>query len=135
MTEGRKRNQHEFKLACKVADYLRSMALPGVFWSHWPNGEDRPVSAGARLQRMGTVPGVADYILVRERVPYALELKLASDPIYGTRKTYQSPEQKVFQADWEAAGGVYACVHGYDEAIAFLAEHELVRPDRNRAAA
>ena len=65
---------YEFAVHCMVADVLRLNIQPGWIWFHPPNGGERSsftnkqgkrVSPeGGRLQRMGAMPGVSDFILV-----------------------------------------------------------------------
>ena len=125
-------NQHEFRLQCAVADYLRRMALPGVYWTALPFGEKRSKATAGRLKRAGVRAGAADFFLLFHGFPVMLELKLATDATLGTKKTYQNADQKATQADFEAAGGRYFLAHGYDEAIAILHRINYVREDRNR---
>ena len=53
----------EFATCCALADTLRIGASPDWFWCHYPAGEARTAITGARLKRMGTKAGVADYLL------------------------------------------------------------------------
>jgi hypothetical protein len=126
----KKRNHHERRLTILIADYLRAMAKPGVWWSHWPAGERRGPKTAGLLKRMGVNPGASDFIVV---VPggyfLAVEVKI--------KGTYQSPEQKAFQRAWEAASdggsvaGLYEVVRSLDEAVAFLSHWGATRPDRS----
>lgn len=70
----------EFKTQCALADTLRRWATPTWLWTHIPLGEERPDAAGARLKRMGTMPGWPDFILLPPKEspivrPHFLELK------------------------------------------------------------
>ena len=93
------RSQEEFRLSCKVADYL-ALALPShVLWSHLPFGENRSAITGARLKRMGTKRGWPDYLVLHDRGTIALELK--------AEKGKRSPEQVTFGDAFTALGGDY----------------------------
>ena len=111
----------EFRTHCAIADTLRVGVAPGWLWFHCPNGELRPDGAGARLKRMGTRPGVSDFLLVAPpngRL-HALELKrLGEKP---------TNAQAAFLADLSAAGGVAAWVDGYNSAIEQLKRWGAVR--------
>jgi hypothetical protein len=101
----------EFATHCAIADTIRVNLAPGWLWFHCPNGELRPDGAGARLKRMGTRPGVSDFLLVappRGRL-HALELKRR-----GERPTNA---QHAFLADLADAGGLSAWVDSYGDAI------------------
>ncbi len=54
--------------------------------------------------------GVADIIVVHVGRPYFLEVK--------RQGTYQSPDQKTFQATAEKAGARYAVVRSIDDVMA-----------------
>lgn len=101
----------EFAVHCAIADTIRINIVRGWIWFHCPNGELRPDGAGARLKRMGTRPGVSDFLLVGP--PYgrlhALELKRR-----GERPTNA---QHAFLADLTDAGGLSAWVDSYADAI------------------
>lgn len=123
----KKRNHVERRLTILIADYLRAMAKPGVWWSHWPAGERRGPNTAGLLKRMGVNPGASDFIVI---VPggyfLAIEVKI--------KGTYQSPEQKAFQKAWEAAGaswGLYEVVRTLDEAVGFLSHWNATRADRS----
>lgn len=125
------RAQNEFKLHCLVVDQIAARAVPGLFWSSMPFGEKRDARAGARLKRLHCRPGFPDILLIHAGKVYGLELKLETNAIFGTKKTYQSPEQKETQRDWEAAGGTYSCTHGLNETLAQLEAWGLIRPNLN----
>lgn len=95
------RAQAEFRLTCVVADMLRLRALPGLYWTHLPFGEDRSAKTGARLKRMGTRPGAPDFLLIWIGRPIGLELKAL-----GGRQT---ETQRETERDWMLAGGLYRC--------------------------
>lgn len=91
------RGQEEFRLTCVVADWLR-LALPDdVPWSHFPAGESRSAITGARLKRMGLARGWADFLILCQGVPIAIELKVG--------KGRASEHQISFAAQWIGQGG------------------------------
>lgn len=53
----------EFQTHCAVADTLRRWATPNWVWCHYPAGEKRADATGARLKRMGVLPGISDFLL------------------------------------------------------------------------
>jgi hypothetical protein len=106
------RSQEEFKLSCVVADYLARALPKRIPWSHFPAGENRSAITGARLKRMGTQKGWADYLILAEGLPIALELK--------TPKGKVSDEQGAFGDAWTANGGKYAVCRSLDEVQAVL---------------
>ncbi len=57
----------EFQMHCTVADFMRRFGDPGWLWTHFPAGELRHPLIGAKLQKMGTKPGWADFLLVSPR--------------------------------------------------------------------
>lgn len=119
-----KPNHEERRLTILIADYLRAMAKPGIWWSHVPNGEYRRPATAALLKRMGLVGGCADFLLIVPKgVSMAMEVKREG--------TYQSPEQKAFQKAWEDAGNVYSIVRSLDEAIADFQRWGITRIDQN----
>jgi hypothetical protein len=101
----------EFATHCAIADTLRVGIAEGWIWFHCPNGELRPDGTGARLKRMGTRPGVADFLFIAPRGGrlHALELKRR-----GERPT---EAQDAFLEAVRAAGGVAAWVDSYTKAI------------------
>jgi len=114
------RDDKEFRLTCIIADMLRLLAYSNVSWFHVPNGEHRSARTGARLKRMGVKRGVADFIIQCRGKGIALELKAE-----GGRQT---PEQRDFQAEWEAAGGDYYLCKGYEETVEKLEWLRIIRP-------
>ena len=103
----KKRDDHEFRLSCAVADYL-GFALPDhVQWTHFPAGEERTASAGKRLKRLGTKPGWPDYIVLPGggQVLF-IELK---KPETDTPAGRLSPAQKAFKS--------WCAEHGYNHFV------------------
>jgi hypothetical protein len=121
----------EFPVHCMIADTLRRSLSFGWVWFHPPNGGERPAFInkagkrvsfeGSRLQRMGALPGAADFILIAPpagRV-HALELKR-----WGVTP---SDAQFDFLARVAAAGGQTAWVDNFDAAIHVLKSWGAVR--------
>jgi hypothetical protein len=70
----------EFATHCMLADTLRRWAMPNWVWTHLPFGERRDEVTGARLKRMGVMPGWPDLIFIPPKGhptqrPHFLELK------------------------------------------------------------
>lgn len=83
-----------------------------------PNGGKRDKKEAARLKKQGATPGVSDIICLvpNDAYPFlCLETKTPS----GT----QSPEQKQFQKDVEAAGGLYLLFRSAAEGVEILKEY------------
>lgn len=97
-----------------IIELLALSAAPGVVYYHPANGEARSAIIGAKLKRMGVIPGVADIALVLPGGRSAfLEVK-ASDG-------RQSPEQRAFEASVTASGALYGVARSIDEAQGILA--------------
>jgi hypothetical protein len=75
----------------------------------WRNNTGAAKLEGGRFIRFGT-PGSPDLIVVHVGRPYFLEVKRPG--------TYQSPDQKTFQAAAEKAGALYAVVRSIDDVTA-----------------
>lgn len=108
------RPEREEDLQRYVVQLLKLCADRRLVWFAVPNGEARSKRTGAKLKAMGVRPGVADFAftLPGGRSAY-LELKtLAGRP---------SPEQRVFRADAEVAGALYAIARTPEEVEATLA--------------
>ena len=60
------------------------------------------------LAGMGVYPGIPDITCVHKGIVYQIEVK--------TKKGKQSDNQKIFQDDWEAHGGIYI-LGGIDEVM------------------
>lgn len=69
------RSQAEFRLSCVVADYLARALPPRAVWSHFPAGEHRSQTTGARLKRMGLARGWPDYLIGIDGKLIGIELK------------------------------------------------------------
>lgn len=78
--------------------------------TYWASLNERKVTpkTGAYLNAMGRKPGVADILVLHAGRLIAIELKTATDKIYGTVRTNQSDDQKAWQGTVEHCGGFYA---------------------------
>jgi hypothetical protein len=76
----------EITLHLEVVDLLKSAALPGVFWTHFPAGEKRSEATRHKLAIMGTKAGVPDFLLVADGRLFGLELKTAAGSLSGPQK-------------------------------------------------
>ena len=95
-----------------VVHLLRSSARHNIVWFHVANGEARDAITGAKLKRMGVIPGVPDFILIVDGKTYGLEIK--------SNKGSLSAPQKVFREAMENAGGFYRVAKSVDAAIVIL---------------
>ena len=116
------RDHPERRLLIAVAEYLAIMAHPNVVWSHFPAGELRTKATAALLTRCGLRPGWPDLILIRDGGVYGLELK--------TGRVRQSKAQKQVERQFIEAGAIYILCRGWDETIAALEHHDLVKEGR-----
>jgi hypothetical protein len=64
-------------------------------------------------QGLGAYRGIPDRIAVKNGKVYAVEIKAVGK---SGKRSPQSEHQKIFQADWERAGGVYI-LGGIDEVM------------------
>jgi hypothetical protein len=114
----------EFQLHCAVADTLKRWSAPNWVFTHLPLGEERSALAGARLKRMGTMPGWPDIILIGPKDhpiqrPHFLELKRR-----GGRLT---EPQSAFQLWCMLNGCPFAMAESYEAAIAILKDWGALR--------
>lgn len=114
-----KRNQAEFRLQVSIATLLDHSAVPNMYWTALPFGEKRTPETGARLKRMGVKAGAPDVLLIKGGVCYGLELKRDGGRM--------APSQVETANAWSAAGGIYHCAKGWQEAVDFLTKYGLVR--------
>ena len=113
-----KRKQPEFKLQCRVVDYLRALPCVGMF-HHSPNGsklhgsKEQRARTGARLKRAGTVAGYPHLTLYASdgRVGH-LELK--------AEKGRLSDNQIEVQQRLSGLGHRYAIVKHTDDVLEAL---------------
>lgn len=110
-----------------VAEHLRHRGVPGLWWTHPPNGEVRDKATGAKLKAMGTRPGTPDLVLLHAGRFYGLELKRTDGRL--------SPAQIEARASIENAGGYWAVAHGFDQALTILGTWGLLKSDGHSGAA
>ena len=114
----------EFATQCAVADVLRRWAKPTWVWSHIGHGERRDAVTGARLKRMGLLPGLPDLMLLPPKDNpnprcHWLELK---------RRGAQMSEHQAGFALWCSLNGYpHAVVHSVGEAVEILRKWGAVR--------
>jgi hypothetical protein len=114
----------EFKIHCMVADTLRRWAAPNWVCTHFPAGEHRSDATGARLKRMGVVPGLPDFLLfpplgAGDPHVHCLELK---------RRGAKLTEHQAGFALWCKLNGYpHAVAHSYEEAVAVLTGWGVLR--------
>lgn len=103
----------EFPLHCMVADTLRRWLSEGWRFTHIPNGELRSPATGARLKRMGLIPGWPDFILLSDDGdPHFLELK---------RKGMSLSDHQTDFCGWCVDRGVpYAICDSFESALTQL---------------
>lgn len=107
----------EKALHLSIAQLLTRVVSRKVLWWHTPNGEKRDAITGAMLKRMGTVPGVPDFLLFDTRTGYlhCLEVKAEGGHL--------SDEQKGWKARFDQSPtGRYAVARSLDDAIQVLQE-------------
>jgi hypothetical protein len=83
----------EFQMHCMVADTLKRWAAPNWVFTHFPAGERRDEITGARLKRMGVVPGIPDFLLFPpQHAPkpqtHFLELKRRGNKLTGAQAEF-----------------------------------------------
>lgn len=114
------RSRLEEQIHVAVADLLRLQAKRGVIWAHIPNGGRMSVRTGARLKRMGVLPGIADFLLVfPPGVCGFLEIKAP--------KGVQSDAQKAFEALCSELSVPYAIARSSQQAEGILREWGALR--------
>ena len=106
----------------------RWMDVLGIFFAHYPSGEDRSISTGAKLKKMGVKPGIPDFLIFDPppRAPFlrgtVLEMKgpiIPGDPSY---RPSVSSEQKDRLIDFWLRGWLPLAAYGSRQAIEYL-EH------------
>jgi hypothetical protein len=104
----------ELALHCLIVDTLKRWIMPGWFYAHVPNGEQRSQPAAIKLLRMGVRAGVSDLILFGPPTAslHALEIK--------RKGSYPTRTQIEFIHIVRAAGGKADWIDSYEEALAVL---------------
>lgn len=117
----------ELQLHVSFVAYFQRMKFPDSVGEHSPNGEVRDERTGAKLKRMGTLPGAADYTITR-RAPWSLDCLPEVFKIEFKRKGgKQSEAQRAYQEAITACGATYVIIDDMDDGIKFLERHRLVR--------
>lgn len=102
----------EDELHRAVAELLQIKARTDVLWFHVPNGGKRGKSEAGRLKCMGTLAGVADFVLIRDGRTFGLELKTPTGRL--------SKAQHEFGKRLVAASGMFSVARSLEEAQATL---------------
>jgi len=91
---------------------------PYAMMFHVPNGEARGWETGAKLRRMGVVPGVADFLLFAPNHCIAIELKSGAGKL--------SAAQEKWGLRWAALGTryTYFVCRSLEEFIQFMDQFE-----------
>ena len=79
------------------------------------NEGKRSLYQNKQLAKCGMVKGASDLILLINGTCVFIEVKVDAMPEYGIKKTYQSKEQKEFEAMVKALGYDYHVVRSVDE--------------------
>jgi hypothetical protein len=114
-----RRRSPEAQIHRAVVAHLRLRAKPDVLWLHVPNGERRDKITGAKLKRMGVLPGAADLLFWHQGNSFALELK--------SPRGRPSEAQLDFLARFNDAGGHTAVAEEIDRALGCLEAWGLLR--------
>jgi hypothetical protein len=115
---GARRRSSETQIHRALCNHLRLRAKPDVLWLHVPNGEKRNKITGAKLKRLGVLPGAADLLLWHKGYSFALELKAPGGRL--------SESQLEFMARFNDAGGHSAWADSIDHALAVLEAWDLL---------
>lgn len=110
----------ELAIHCAIVDMMRKVKRPGIEFFHCPNGENRDAKTGAKLKRMGVLPGVSDLIIMDGRgCFFAMEVKKPGE--------HATMAQQHFLSAFRATGGKTAIVDSVREAEAVLTNWNLTR--------
>lgn len=125
-TKPRKRRlSPEASLQMTVCEHLRLRGCDGLLYFHPCNEGKRSAAEGARLLKMGMLPGIADLVISIPGQPLSfLELKAKGEK--------QTPEQIAFGTWAIETGRRYAIANNIDAALAVLVEWGAMpaRPQR-----
>ena len=109
--------EHQIQCACVKWFRLKYPKLNKVLIAV-PNGGRRDAITGAKLKDEGVVSGVADLVLLKSNRYYgglAIEMKKSGG--------YQSPAQKEWQKECEAAGNKYVVCRSLDEFMKVVTDY------------
>jgi hypothetical protein len=109
----------EAQLHRALVEHLLLRAKPDVLWLHPANGEHRDAITGAKLKRMGVLPGASDLLIWHRGNAFALELKGPGRRL--------SEAQLEFHARFNEAGGHTAFADSIDGALNVLTAWGLLR--------
>lgn len=87
---------------------------PDVLAWHTPNGEKRDARTAARLQAMGVVRGVGDFVLIVAGRCHFIELK--------TTRGQLSRDQEIFRCDAERAGATYHVARSVEDVARIMSD-------------
>lgn len=103
----------EHPLQVSIAQFL-NLALKDrrTLWFAVPNGQLRSKAIAGKLKAEGVKPGVSDIIILHAGLFLGMEVKPATGR--------QSPDQKDWAVECEAAGGKYSVVRSINDVVEFL---------------
>ena len=98
-----------------LADLLRHTCRPNWWWSHIPSGEHRSEKTGALLKRMGTRPGMLDFLLISPTGEHHwLEIKRGNAPL--------TEAQQAFIEQLNRRGVPHHVARSFDDAVKQLTQ-------------
>ena len=103
-------------MLCK---HIALRKVPGLWWTHIPNGGSRNIIEASLLKKMGTLAGVPDLLFLLDGNNYWLELKAAGGRL--------SAAQRACGEAIKAAGGKWTTAFGLDDAIETLLGWGLIK--------
>jgi rhodanese-related sulfurtransferase len=115
----RRRAQPEAQLQHAVVQHLEWRAPKDCVYFAVPNGGWRSRIEAAILKGLGVVPGIPDLIIIYRGRVHALELK--------SERGRLSPAQAECHQRLREAGAIVGVAAGIDQALAWLAQHGLLR--------
>jgi hypothetical protein len=112
------KHQTEHQIHKAVVQNLRIRGVPGLVYLH-PANNPRSGRDGARLKALGMIKGAPDLILIKDGVPYALEIKKEVGRM--------TKEQDDFAEAFKAAGGYCETGWGLDRSLRILETWGLIK--------
>lgn len=107
-----------------VVKHLISRGKPGIYYFHPANGGYRKPVEAAILYALGVRAGVPDLFILKDGHCYCLELKAPAGRV--------STAQEDAMQQLTKAGATVGIVFSLDQALAWLEQHQIIRPDRNK---